>query len=259
MEVYVLNPLNSDEDLARNISLYGSLLYKTSSSYQNIYVTERNEFVGMLGKFRMLQFSSDSIQGIINLEQPNRLVASYSRITVDLIDHYAADFNKGFIIGHGIGTVSSHYSHKHMLTAEIDPLVVEVSKKYFGHTGKNVLVGDGQALLKNQEAQSQDIIFLDAYSGSEIPSHLTTKEFFTLTNENLSDQGILIINYLGKINNDKFLHTLYARISEIFPYVKVFATNSKKKMKQNLFFVASRRFLEDYSPQEAIPIQIMGK
>jgi spermidine synthase len=204
----------------------------------------------------MLQFSLDDIQGIINMEQPQTLVASYSRIAVDLIDHYGSDFKKGFIIGHGIGTVSSYYEDKYLLTAEIDPLVVEVSKKYFGHTGKNVLVGDGQALLINQEAQSQDIIFLDAYSGTEIPSHLTTKEFFTLTNEKLSDQGILIINYIGKINNDKFLHTLYARISEIFPYVKLFATNSKKKTKQNLFFVASQRVLEDYSPQEATPIQI---
>lgn len=99
---------------------------------------------------------------------------------------------------------------------------------------------------------------MDAYSNSELPSHLTTKEFFTLTNEKLSDPGILIINYIGMIKNDKFLHTLHARISEIFPYLKVFATNSKKKTKQNLFLVASRQFLEDYSPQEATPIQIIG-
>ncbi|NHC41963.1 spermidine synthase [Bacillus sp. MM2020_1] len=256
-----MNTLNRNSDFfERYISLNGStLVYKTFSSYQNIYVTERSKYDGTVGKFRMLQFSFDGIQGIINLEQPQSLAASYSRITVNLIDHYAYDFNKGFIIGHGIGTVSSYYSHKHIVTAEIDPLVVEVSKKYFGHTGKNVLVGDGQALLKNQEAQSQDMIFLDAYSNSEIPSHLATKEFFTLTKEKLSDRGILIINYIGIINNDKFLPTLYARILEIFPYVRVFATNSKKKTKQNLFIVASRQFLEDFSPQEATPIRIMGK
>ncbi|WHY69317.1 fused MFS/spermidine synthase [Neobacillus sp. SuZ13] len=255
-----MNKFNRNEDFfERFISLNGSILvYKTSSSYQNIYVTERSKYEGTQGKFRMLQFSFDGIQGVINLEQPQALAASYSRITVDLINHYASDFNKGFIIGHGIGTVSSYYSHKHMVTAEIDPIVVEVSKTFFGHTGKNVFVGDGQALLNNQEPHSQDLIFLDAYSNSELPSHLTTKEFFTLTNEKLSDPGILIINYIGMIKNDKFLHTLHARISEIFPYLKVFATNSKKKTKQNLFLVASRQFLEDYSPQEATPIQIIG-
>jgi spermidine synthase len=251
-----MNPLIRDEDLERNISLYGSILYKTSSSYQNIYVTERNEFVGMRGKFRMLQFSSDAIQGIINLEQPNRLVASYIRTTVDLIDHYAPDFKKGFIIGHGIGTVSSYYSHKYMLTAEIDPVVLEVSKKYFGHTGKNVEVGDGQALLKTQEAQSLDIIFLDAFSGSEIPFHLTTTEFFELTNEKLSNKGILIMNYLGRASNDKFLNELYSTISKIFPSVKVFAPAPKSRTKQNLIIVASRCILEDYSPVEATLIQM---
>ncbi|WP_144549797.1 spermidine synthase [Bacillus sp. X1(2014)] len=255
-----MNKFNRNEDFFEKfISLNGStLVYKTFSSYQNIYVTERSKYEGIQGKFRMLQFSFEGIQGVINLEQPQALAASYSRITVDLINHYASDFNKGFIIGHGIGTVSSYYSHKHMVTAEIDPIVVEVSKTFFGHTGKNVFVGDGQALLNNQDPLSQDLIFLDAYSNSELPSHLTTKEFFTLTNEKLSDPGILIINYIGMIKNDKFLHTLHARISEIFPYLKVFVTNSKKKTKQNLFLVASRQFLDDYSPQEATPIQIIG-
>jgi spermidine synthase len=256
-----LNPLNRNEDFVeRNISFYGStVVYKTASSYQNIYVTERSNYDGNQGKFRMLQFSFDAIQGIINMEQPQSLVALYSRITVDLIDHYVSDLKKGFIIGHGIGSVSSYYSHKHMLTAEIDPLVVEVSKKYFGHTGKNVLVGDGQALLKNQEAQSQDIIFLDAHSGTELPFHLATKEFFTLTNEKLADQGILIVNYIGKISDDESLHKLFATISEVYPSVKLFASNPRKRSKQNIFFVASRRVLEDYSPREATPFQISSR
>jgi spermidine synthase len=253
-------PLNRNKGFERHFSRYGStLVYMTSSSYQNIYVMDRNEYEGTRGKFRILQFTSDAVQGVINMEQPHCLVASYSRITVDLIDHYASDFKKGFIIGHGIGTVSSYYSHRYLVTAEIDPLVVEVSKKYFGHTGKNVEVGDGLALLKTQEAQSQDIIFLDAYSSNEIPFHLTTKEFFTLTNEQLSDKGILIMNYIGKVRKDELLHSLYAKISGIYPYVKLFATDPKTRSKQNIFFVASRRVLENYSPREATPLQIMGR
>ncbi|MGG1677063.1 spermidine synthase [Neobacillus sp. NRS-1170] len=255
-----MEPKTRNDGLEIQFFLYGlTIVYKTSSSNQNIYVTERSEFNGIRGKFRMLQFSPEVVQGIINMEQPQCLVASYSRITVDLIDHYAIDFKKGFIIGHGIGTVSSYYPDKNLLTAEIDPLVVEISKKYFGHTGKNVIVGDGQALLKIQEAQSQDVIFLDAYSGIEIPFHLTTKEFFTLTYEKLSDRGILILNYIGKIRNDELLHTLYVTISEIFPSVKLFAANPLSTASQNIFFVASRHVLEDYSPQEATSIQIIGK
>src|SRR4051812_38104070 len=102
-------PLNRNEGLERHISRYGStLVYKASSSYQNIYVMDRSEYEGVQGKFRILQFTSDAVQGVINMEQLQCLVASYSRITVDLIDHYASDFKKGFIIGHGIGTVSSY-------------------------------------------------------------------------------------------------------------------------------------------------------
>ena len=149
-------------------------------------------------KFRILQFSSNAIQGVIDLEQPKCLVASYFRNVVDLIEHYVSDFRKGFIIGHGIGTLSSYYSDKYLISAEIDPVVVEVSKKYFGHSGKNVEIGDGQALLKKHEDQSLDIIFLDAFNGNKIPHHLITKEFFTLVNEKLSDNGIVVMNYMGK-------------------------------------------------------------
>jgi spermidine synthase len=250
--------LNREEDLLRQILRNGStLVYKTLSAYQNIYVTEQSEFEGMQGKFRLLQFTPDVIQGIMNMEQPDYLVHSYSRITVDLIDYYAWDFNRGFILGHGIGTLSSYYPDKYLLTAEIDPMIVEVSKKYFGHSGKNVVVGDGLAHLKTLETQSQDIIFLDAYSGNKIPFHLTTNEFFSLTNEKLSDKGILIVNYIGKLRYDRFLYQLYSTISGIYPYVKVFAVSPKKRSKQNIFFVASRHLLEDYSPREAIPIQII--
>ncbi|MCH6264308.1 spermidine synthase [Neobacillus citreus] len=254
-----MNFFNGNDDLELFLPFYGStIVYKTSSSYQNIYVTERGEYEGMRGKFRMLQSSSNASQGIMNLEQQNNLVVSYIRITVDLINHYLPDFKKGFIIGHGIGTVSSFYSEKYMVTAEIDPVVVEVSKKYFGHSGHNVEIGDGQVLLKKQEAHSQDIIFLDAFNSDDVPTHLTTEEFFTLTDEKLSDTGILIMNYIGKLKHDKFLHTLYSTISKIYPCVKVFAPNPKKISKQNILFVASRNILEDYTPREAEPIQISG-
>ncbi|MGG3470577.1 fused MFS/spermidine synthase [Neobacillus pocheonensis] len=255
-----MNSKNKNESLEGYFLLFGStLVYKTSSLYQNIYVTERSEFQGMRGKFRLLQFSSNDVQGIINLDQKQYLVVSYIRVLVDLINHFVSAFKNGFIIGHGIGTISSHYSDRNILTAEIDPIVVEVSKQYFGHTGKNVVVGDGQALLKTQDSHSEDFIILDAFSGTETPYHLTTKEFFTLTNDKLSENGILIMNYIGKVRNDERLETLYTTISGIFPDVKLFATNPKKSSKQNIFIVASRSELGDYSPQEAAPFQIMVK
>ncbi|WP_423798599.1 spermidine synthase [Neobacillus sp. SAB-20_R2A] len=254
-----MNYLNGNDDLELLLPFYGSkIVYKTFSSYQKIYVTERTEYEGKCGKFRMLQFSSNASQGVMNLELPNDLAVAYIRITVDLIDHYLPDFGKGYIIGHGIGTVSSYYSDKYVVTAEIDPVVVEVSKEYFGHSGNNVEIGDGQVLLREQKNHSQDFIFIDAFSSDEVPTQLTTEEFFTLTKEKLSDEGILIMNYIGKLKHDKLLHTLYSTISSIYPYVRVFAPNPKKISKQNIIFAASRSILEDYTPQEAVPIQIAG-
>lgn len=235
-----------------------SMIYETVSEFQDIYVVEQNEFEGVQGKYRLLQFNFDTVQGVMNIEKPKDLVSLYCRITVDLIEHYAANFINGFIIGHGIGTISSYYSDKHIVTAEIDPLVVEVSKKYFGHTCKNVKIGDGLEILETLEDKSQDVIFLDAYSDSGVPHHLTSSEFFSATNQKLSEDGILIMNYIGKVKNDKIFHMLYSNISESYPYVRLFVSNPKKKSKQNIILLASQKFLDDYSPHEATPF-IMGK
>lgn len=53
------------------------------------------------------------------------------------------------------------------------------------------------------------------------------------------------MNYIGQLKNDIQLETLYATISGVFPYVKLFATNPMIELQQNIFFVASRRVLKN--------------
>ena len=234
------------------------IVYKGSSPFQNITVLDRSRLGGMHGRFRLLKFTEDIVQGVIDLEDPSRLVLSYSRTVVDLIDHYAPDFKAGFVIGHGIGVISSYYSSRNLLTAEIDPLVVEISKKYFGYLGNKIDIGDGREVLKKQGDKSQDIIFLDAYNGNSIPFHLTTQEFFFLTSQKLTEDGILFVNYIGRVEDDEILRKLFATISSVYPYVKVFAPEPQRRILQNIFFVASQQVLENYSPLEASPIQVIG-
>jgi hypothetical protein len=40
--------------------------------------------------------------------------------------------------------------------------------------------------------------------------------------------------------------------------VKVFAPEPQSRILQNIFFVASQQVLENYSPPEASPIQVIG-
>lgn len=246
---------NKNEGLNLHVTSSGSrIIFKTTSSFQDIYVVEKSEYEGVHGNFRLLKFTPDAVQGVKKMEEPEFLVLPYSRTIVELINYYGSSCKKGFIIGHGIGTISSYYHDKYLVTAEIDPLVVEVSKNYFGHSGNNVEVGDGLEILTTLQFQSQDIILLDAYSSSGVPQHLITKEFFALTNEKLSPNGILLINYIGTIKKD--LYKLYSRIKPIFPYVKLFASDPKKASNQNLFLVASQSVLEEFSPNEASAIKL---
>lgn len=82
---------------------------------------------------------------------------------------------------------------------EIDAEVVRLGQRWMqlpeGQPGRRVLAGwDGRAALSHLEGRYDQII-LDAYANQmEIPTHLSTREFFSETRQHLSDRGWLCIN-----------------------------------------------------------------
>ena len=99
---------------------------------------------------------------------------------------------------------------------EIDPEIVRVAREYFGMTepNLNVIVQDGRVGLRKSHEKYQ-IISVDAYRPPYIPWHLTTREFFQIARDHLTEDGVLVIN-VGRGPNDRRLINAFAAPSARF-------------------------------------------
>ena len=181
-------------------------------------------------------------------------------ITNPLTGHfeYTEYFQMPFLWNHnikrvlmeGLGGGSTPRAYQHYYTnvmvdmVEIDPVVVEVAKKYF--TVKEspkfkIHTNDGRVFLR-QTTNIYDVILMDAYSttryGSSLPRQLATKEFFTLASQHLSTSGVLAYNVIGQIQGFRatLIGAMYRTLSTVFPHVYLFPA----KESENIVFVATK-------------------
>ncbi|WP_328804072.1 spermidine synthase [Paenibacillus glycinis] len=192
------------------------------SGHQAITVYEANQLYGQTGRFRVLQFADDAVQGALDLKNPRRIVLEYPRALIHLMEHNEPFFRRLFVIGHGIGTIAAHYPDKQVTVAEIDEQVVALSRTYFQYAPDNVLIGDGRQLLAEQADGRFDYIVLDAFTKEGTPRHLSTLEFFRLAKDKLDGRGMLLLNVMGKENGDKGVASVFATLQQAFVHAKAF-------------------------------------
>jgi spermidine synthase len=197
------------------------VIFKGSSEYNDITVYETAELDGKLGHYRVLQFSESAVQGAMDLKQPQRVVLEYPRAMMHLMEAGNPDFESVFVIGHGTGTIAGQYPKKRFVIAEIDSLVVEVSRSFFGYSLSNVTVGDGREVLEQQAAGSLDYVLVDAFTEAGTPAHLASVECFQLTHDKLAPQGSLIMNLMGRPHNDRRISAIHTALQEVYAYTKV--------------------------------------
>jgi predicted membrane-bound spermidine synthase len=113
------------------------------------------------------------------------------------------------IVGLAAGTVARQATEVFGLIPidgfEIDPEIIAVGQEYFMMTMPNLnpMAQDGRWGLVQSEG-IYSLIVIDAYRPPYIPWHLTTKEFFEITRQHLTDDGILAMN-VGQAPNDRSL------------------------------------------------------
>ncbi len=129
---------------------------------------------------------------------------------------------------------------------EIEPRLFTLAQEYFDLSDLSRIQNfaiDGRVFL-NESTTTYDIIFADAFGTDlSIPSHLATREFFENAKAHLSDDGLFMMNYIGKIDtpNPSLTGSLYKTLTSVFPNTKVFAFNPEKpEVRQNIMFVSRK-------------------
>jgi spermidine synthase len=112
------------------------------------------------------------------------------------------------ILGNGTGTYAKqskiYYPNIKTDAVEIDPKIVELSRKYFDLKDDEATVyeTDGRTFLSDKNCGMYDVIMIDAYHDITIPFHMATKEFFSKVSEHLKPGGIIILNINMKSKGD---------------------------------------------------------
>lgn len=197
-----------------------------NSDNHEITVYDTTELYGEKGSFRVMQFSNNATQGAMDLNHPKRVVFEYPRAIIHLMEFNAPSFEDAFLIGHGIGTIAGHFLDKRFKVAELDSEVVELSRRYFGYTQDNVVIGDGRQILEGEEPQKYDYIILDAFTAAGTPRHLISSEFFSIVYSKLNVEGYLLMNLMGKGENDPHINAIHTTLAKEFTYIKSFSLPS---------------------------------
>lgn len=172
-----------------------TLIDSRESLYNQIYVYKEKSLLLLTFGFNKALFTESAYNPVDEFELP----APYTRFMTAGVA-YARDVRSILEIGFGGGR-TAWYLHRSLPDAavtsvELDPIVVELSRKYFGIKDEpnfKVANEDGRRFLM-QATQRYDMILLDAYHGPSVPFHLLTREFYRLVADRLNDGGIVLQN-----------------------------------------------------------------
>ncbi|MSU40104.1 MAG: hypothetical protein EXS28_00085 [Pedosphaera sp.] len=222
------------------LSARAQTVYSAYSQYNLITVEDR-------GSFRTLSFngSQESRVSRHNGQLGHFEYTEYLQMPL----MWAPRAKRVLMIGLGGGSTQKafqhHYPDIHVDTVEIDPMVAAVAKKFFDVREApkfKIHISDGRTYLKRHEGEKYDIILLDAYTtsrtGTHIPFHLATQEFFDLAASKLSAEGALGYNVIGTYDGWRAdnVGALHRTLSAVFPHVYHFPAAETR----NIVFVATR-------------------
>ncbi len=153
-------------------------------------------------QIRSLYFGNDAKQSSMDLNQPERLVLSYTRAMMSCLLFHPAP-KKILLIGLGGGSIAKfllhHFPDCHIDAVEIRNDVVKLAHGYFAlpeHPNLQIFITDAFQLLTNNEGRYKhyDLILVDAFNHDGVSDSVKTLEFFSLCHQRMTHSAILSIN-----------------------------------------------------------------
>ncbi len=208
--------------LNRPIKATEGQIFETESAYNYIQVLEQDGY-------RMLRLNEG--QGVHSIWHPS--VLNYYGPWEQFLaapflnpEESMDDIKSMAIVGLAAGTLarqaSAVFGPIPIDGYEIDPAIIKVGQEYFDMNEPNLtaIAQDGRWGLEHSQKR-YSVVAVDAYQPPYIPWHLTTREFFQVIHEHLTQDGVIVIN-VGRAPNDRrLIDGLVGTIGTVFPSVYV--------------------------------------
>lgn len=170
------------------------VIFDKASAYGRVLVVE-------IGRERLLRFGDMNgvDQSAMSLDDPHSVPMEYVRFA-GLALVFAPEVKNVLMIGLGGGSFTGML-HRALPEAriaaiEIDPVVVEAAKSFFGLVEDDkyrVHIADGAAFVESSKTH-YDIILADAGVADGIPDQHTSDPFFVSLRNHLTAGGVLVVN-----------------------------------------------------------------
>jgi hypothetical protein len=197
-----------------------SLLYSQSGTlHSRIEVVQKRNL-------RMMRFGKrGGWQGAFHTSRPDRPVFPYQRAfktvvrSMNRVDQF---LSIGVGTGTGLHSVYTEHQNAKLHGVEIDKTVLEVAMKYFQAPDDDrakYWVGDGCAFLTTSEADTYDLIFIDAYMANSIYQPAMQTQVLEALVERLTRGGVAVYNLIAQNlhegRNGQFINEAKKRFSTI--------------------------------------------
>ena len=197
-------------------------------------------------------------QGIWNPDAPDELISNYCRFTAIFLPAIDRLPKRVLFIGLGAGIVPRFLRKQFPETiidiVEIYGDIPGIAENYFGFEKDermNVSIGDGRDFI-NRAKEKYDIIFIDAYSATNIPFQLTTAEFYRKVYDSLSPSGMMTAN-IANLGKPKFISSELKTVLGVFPDLAVFVCANRSNY--ILFAPVSRKLDNSELKANALKIE----
>jgi len=176
-------------------------LYEKQSPFNTVVVTEDERGL------RALLFNRNGVrQSVVKLGDPDHLELAYAKVVPIGLAFVEAP-RRALVVGLGGGTIPGflhkHYPRTRIDVVDIDPVVVDVARRFFGFRedeNLRVYVDDGRKFIERCR-EPYDIIFLDAFGADSIPYSLATREFLLAVRKALAPEGVVVGNVWSSYSN----------------------------------------------------------
>ena len=146
------------------------------------------------------------------------------------------------ILGLGGGTIAEILTNKYdslkIKGVEIDPVIVELGKKYFYLDERIDIIVEDAGTYIGKDSSKYDIICVDLFFRDKASDLLNNEKFLTQVREHLKDKGIVIINRICRnvSEDNQFIEDM----KKIFKSIKV-KRERGKTYEQNVIFYGRTR------------------
>jgi spermidine synthase len=237
------------------------------SRYTCIRLLDRPLSVNGLLRFMILD---EGVHSASDRDHPDRLHLGYAALA-DRLARAALSQSadpRALVIGGGGATLPRTWAAAaapwaaSVTSIELDPVVAAVAndKMWAGRQSRlTTRIGDGRAVVRSlPQADTFDVILMDAYRTRSVPPHLVTREFSALVAPRVPDNGVYLSNVIDRSTTPSLALSIARTLSQAFPAVDIWVAGGEQEATTNYIVAAWKSRRSAHRPEmESVTASVM--